>query len=285
MDKTTAEHYFRGNDDLTVDFPARDDRPGIQNWDTTTTQSGSTVPLARKWTGDYSWIVTVVPSSNAARNGMARDPEGFAYDVSVVVFYKRVLPPDAPATSLSTANLTDYWNVMGQNERAVNATVISTGPNGGELLLTDWDTTATTSAFDGLKSGEWIMLCGPHPNSNVNSATTPPTGEPRFVLNWYQVVSIEGKETKLNALGTVYPSPTDNLQRRLITVRGAEWPWQPASNLADYSQSSNNLCVAICRGAVAVHTKSIRLENPGSSQVSFGGGGSGASTVPTHMLP
>ncbi len=81
-----AEHFFRGNDDLTVDLPARDDRPGIQRWDTT--NNGQT-PLARQWNGDYSWIVSVVPTTNAARDGMAHGPEGFAYDVSVVVFYKR----------------------------------------------------------------------------------------------------------------------------------------------------------------------------------------------------
>ena len=66
----------------------------MQNWDTANV-SGTQTPLARQWTGDYSWIVTVVPTTNAARDGMARNPEGFAYDVSVVVFYKRVLPADA----------------------------------------------------------------------------------------------------------------------------------------------------------------------------------------------
>ena len=83
MDETMAEHYFRGNDDLTVDFPprdnldfrSRDDRPSMQTWDTTTTTTAGTTPLARKWTGDYSWIVTVVPTTNAARDGMATIPK------------------------------------------------------------------------------------------------------------------------------------------------------------------------------------------------------------------
>jgi hypothetical protein len=88
MDRITAEHYFRGGDDLATDLPDRDDRPAAQNWDVD--KNGT--PLARQWTGDYSWLVTVVPTTNAALEGIARNPEGFAYDVSVVVFYKRVLP-------------------------------------------------------------------------------------------------------------------------------------------------------------------------------------------------
>src|SRR5262249_12403751 len=82
MDKTTAAHYSRGSEDLSYDFPARDDRPAIQMWDT----NGQT-PLARKWAGDYSWIVTVAPTSNAARDAIAKNPEGSEYNVSVVVFY------------------------------------------------------------------------------------------------------------------------------------------------------------------------------------------------------
>src|SRR6185369_1595868 len=82
LDKTMAENLFRGNDDLSVDFPARDDRPGIQTWDTNTPVGGSAVPLVRKSIGDYSWIVSVAPTTNAARDGMVRNPEGFSYDVS-----------------------------------------------------------------------------------------------------------------------------------------------------------------------------------------------------------
>jgi hypothetical protein len=93
FDATLAEHYFRGNDDLAIDLPERDDRPAQQRWD-----AADGEPLARQWVGDYSWIVTVVPTSRTARDGMARNPESYAYDVSVVVFYKRVLPSTAPLT-------------------------------------------------------------------------------------------------------------------------------------------------------------------------------------------
>jgi hypothetical protein len=276
MDPTVAEHYARSSDDLTVDFPARDDRPGMQNWDTNVSKAGDTVPLARKWTGDYSWIATVAPPTNAARDGMATNPEGFAYDVSVVVFYKRLLPDTADVTFPLYTDQTRYQAAMGTGERAVKASVVSTGLNGGELLLSDWGDAKDAngkamSAFDQLKSGQWIMLCGPHPNSS--------TSEPRLVLKWYQVVSIE---PATSAAGWYYDSTMD---QRIVTVRGPEWPWQPSTVAANVS---NDLCVAICKGAVAVHTKSIRLE-AGINEATFnnaaGAGGTTTGSTGTTQFP
>jgi hypothetical protein len=257
MDKTMAEHYFRRSDDLSTELPDRDDRPVHQNWDYVENLDGSKSPLARQWTGDYSWIVTVAPTTNAARDGIARNPESHAYDVSVVVFHKRALPEDAQsAYSTYGSNLTDYYNFVGENERAVKATIVSTGLNGGEILLDAWDD--PKSPFDGLKVSQWIMLCGPHPNSTMT--------EPRFVLNWYQVLAIDSEAAGLDP-------PLNPSTQRLVTVRGPQWPWTPATDLAYGNDVSNNLCAAICRGAVAVHTKTLRLENPRSSPVTFGSGG------------
>ncbi len=264
MDDTMADFYFEGNDDLVTELPDRDDRPATQNWDTTVDASGNSIPVARQWAGDYSWIVTVVPGTNAARNGMARNPESHAYEVSVVVFYKRPLPEQPedvyPNIGSDTAQ---YLSVMSQGERAVRASIVSTGLNGGELLLTDLGEDVTKkSAFEGLRTSQWIMLCGPHPNSTM--------AEPRFSLNWYQVITVDREGTGVQGF--------DQTKSRLVTVRGPQWPWSPfdprvnsPANLA-----SNNLCVAICRGAVAVHSRTIRLENPrsvGSQAVAFGGGG------------
>jgi hypothetical protein len=243
MDQTTADFYFRGNDDLATDFPSRDDRPARQNWETTVV-SNTNIPLAREWAGDYSWIVSVVPTTNDARDGLSRNPEGYTYNVSVVVFYKRPLPSE-PATSSATSA------AAASSERVVGASIISSGLSGGEILLTEIADN-TTSPFESLKKGEWIMLCGPHPNT---TATTP-----RFVMNWYQVLSIEGADQKLDQYGQPSSNPSE-LPRRLIAVRGPQWPWQPTYN-AGYGSAgiSNDLCVGICRGAVAVHTKTMRLE-------------------------
>src|SRR4029078_2799992 len=103
------------------------------------------------------------------------------------------------------------------NERMVGAKIISTGMNGGEILLSELIVNGKPDIVDGggrkvspfehLKSGQWIMLCGPHPNSTFDTPKPPAGGEPRFVLNWYQVVSIEGRESRLNYQGTADPAP------------------------------------------------------------------------------
>jgi hypothetical protein len=258
LDRSMAESLCRGSDDLAYDFPQRADRPAMQNWDTAASTSGQ-IPLARKWTGDYSWIASVVPTTNAGRDGMARNPEGFSYNVSVVVFYKRGMPSTPPTVNSEMIDASSY-------ERAVGAKILSTGTNGGEVLLTQLYAgnspvdSLTASPFDNLKAGQWIMLCGPHPNS---SAT-----EPRFVLNWYQVLSID----KVGA-GVQNFNPS---RQRVVAVRGPEWPWQPRLSYPSAQQNSNaallsdDLCAGIFKGAVAVHTKTLRLESPAGG--AFGSG-------------
>ena len=276
LDKTMADSMSRSSDDLAYDFPQRDDRPAMQNWDFEDANNNGKPDLgesalARKWTGDYSWIASVVPTTNAARDGMARNPEGFAYDVSVVVFYKRSLPSTPPLTSTQVPDAVAH-------ERSVSAAVISTGMNGGELLLTQQFApngfsldSVSASPFDSLKAGQWIMLCAPHPNSSVE--------EPRFVLNWYQVLSID-------KTGAGIPG-FDSAKQRVVAVRGTEWPWQPrlsypsSQQSSDVAKLSDDLCVGVFKGAVAVHTKTLRLESP------LGGSyGSGTSMItPPGVTP
>jgi hypothetical protein len=259
MNSVTAEHYFRGSDDLASDLPDRDDRPAEQNWDTLPLgPAGAAMPAARQWAGDYSWLVTVVPTTTAARDGMAHNPEGHAYDVSVVVFYKRAFPPGAAQVFTSSTGAPDFLATMGGYERAVTAKIVSTGLSGGEVLLEALPDGISESPYDSLRTGQWIMLCGPHPNSS--------NSEPRFSLNWYQVVTVD-----TNAPGVIDPAKA--AMQRVVALRGPQWPWQPAANLTSVAEPSNNLCVGICRGAVAVHTKTLRLENPRTSTVSFGAGG------------
>jgi pilin/secretion family protein with methylation motif len=275
MDDTMADFYFEGNDDLVTELPDRDDRPATQNWDTTVDRNGNSIPMARQWEGDYSWIVTVVPSTNAGRNGMARNPESHAYEVSVVVFYKRPLPGQSEDMYADFGQrLPEYLSNMSQNERAVQARVVSTGLNGGELLLTDFgEDYNKKSAFDGLRTSQWIMLCGPHPNSTV--------AEPRFSLNWYQVITVDREGVGVR----VGNRPFDPKIDRLITVRGPQWPWTPNDPAVNNDRAADNLCVAICRGAVAVHSRTIRLENPHSASsqaVAFGAGGNPNLNLPPY---
>jgi hypothetical protein len=251
MDETTAGRMCIPSDDLVTDFPPRTDRPASQNWEIANV-SGTSMPLSRQSRPDYSWIVTVAPTTKEAREGLSRDPESHSYSVSVVVFYKRQFPTDPGTVATATGSNKAFSDAIGESERAVQAEVVSTGLNGGELLLTDLKDNSTKSPFENLKTGQWIMLCGPHPNSS--------TSDPRFVLNWYQVLAIDGKDRRLNSQGTEYPAPpATDPERRLVTLRGPQWPWQPGGAL------STRLCAGICRGAVAVHTKTLHLEGPHST--------------------
>jgi Tfp pilus assembly protein PilV len=270
MSVAVAERMFSSNDDLATDLPEKGDQPATQSFrlasaDLNGDGNNKNDPLARQSRGDYSWIISVTPDGTAARDALARNPESFDYEVSVVVFYKRVLP------KLEPQNLNDMRSnleLLLSNEREVRAKVVSTGPAGGELLLERFNgDLSPESAFAGLKAGQWILLCGPHPNST--DAT------PRFVLHWYQVLTIEGKDVRLNGTGTTTPAPAAaDPERRLVTVRGPEWPWQP-NITAGSPNLSNWLCAGIMPGAVAVHTKKLRLE--GSLSSAYGAGWSSGS--------
>jgi hypothetical protein len=142
--------------------------------------------------------------------------------------------------------------------------------NGGELLLTDWSTTPPftvvdannkpVNAFDQLRTGQWVFVCGPHPNSSMS--------EPRLALNWYQVLAIDTPVSGM--LGYDVNKP-----QKVVSLRGPQWPWQPPSGY-NSPDASANLCVGIFRGAVAVHSKTMRLEGHGSAfSVSSGGASAG----------
>ena len=254
MNAVLADRLFSSNDDLAMDLPAARDKPSIQRLDISSVDlngNGTSTddPLTRQSRGDYSWIVTVSPTTAEARNALALDPSRASYEVSVAVFYKRIVGRNVPKDDADfTANL----ELLSRTERIVNARVVSTGLNGGELLLTAVEPT-NDNPFDNLKTGNWIMLCGPHPNSTQE--------RPMFVARWYRVMSIEGKNSRLDDQG-IPTSDTTQPERRLISVRGPQWPWQPESNgdLTNDYYLGNLLCAAIVPNVVAVHAKTIRLE-------------------------
>ena len=242
LDKVMAAELCQMKDDLSYDFPNRDDRPATAAYEMSTDK---TVPLVRPWRGDYSWIATVAPSTDEARDRIPFSTESVICDVSVVVLHKRTIPGNF------TGATADYPD-LSSPERSVAASVVSTGLNGGELLLRDTgDGLVSGDAFKNLKSGYFIMLCGPHPNSSPSA--------PRFVLLWYQVIAVD------SSLGSII---TDSTKQRLVTLRGPEWPWQPApGGPRDFTHLSSDLCVGIVKGAVAVHTRSIALQNSSHSGI------------------
>jgi hypothetical protein len=274
FDAAVTNRRFASSDDLALELSSQQDKPAVQRWELGNLDGGSVADdrLARQSRGDYSWLVTVSPTTPEARDGLATDPSAHFYEVSVVVFYKRPLGSSAPQTSDERFANLDFLKA---NERVTTARVVSTGLSGGEVLLTripPFSGSPTTpqepeeSPFEILKTGQWVLICGPHPNSTDE--------RPMAVARWYRVLSIEGK-----ADGVI----TDPANERVVALRGPQWPWQPAPYLtaAYNSYLSNALYVCIPTGAVAVHAKTIRLE--GNSV--WGGGGAASdsgSPLPGH---
>lgn len=123
------------------------------------------------------------------------------------------------------------------SERLVAGNVVSTGTGGGEILLTRLDDGIATDPFEELRQGQWVMVSGPHPNSTL--------AEPLFFTQWYRVLAIDDEER-----GPVVNSKA----QRLVGLRGPDWPWE----------STARVRVGLFPGAVAVHTKTMRLESFGS---------------------
>lgn len=145
-------------------------------------------------------------------------------EVSTVVFHKRRLE--------SVPTDEDSMKVSAAGERMAKGSIVSTGLSGGEVLLTPVADGLPETPFNVLKKGEWVMLCGPAPSSAAEN--------PQFVARWYRVLSIEDEGTG-----------------KLVSLRGPQWPWEPQTGS---NALSNNLCVGIFPGAVAVHAKTVQLE-------------------------
>ncbi len=240
-----ARASFSTSEDIALTLPDSGDEPAQGLWE----QLPGGLPATRQARGEYSWLITVSPDSSAARDALVMSPDAYPYEVSAVVFHKRVVGAGNDA-ALS-------------NERLVNARVVSSNPSGGDLLL-ERRTLAedanlagdaiSTSPFENLRVGQHLMLTGPHPLSTAS--------QPRLVLNWYRVLSIEsegrpnlnGEEVQLG----VVPGTSD---RVLVSLRGPDWPWQPAPSLTTPTHLSNDLRVGILPGIVSVHTQTMRLES------------------------
>lgn len=231
-----TESLFQSLDDIASDLPEENNIPGQTLWDTAdVNNNGQQQALARQSRGDYSWIATICPTTVQARDALFTDPGSHLYDVSVVVFYKRLL-----------------GNILGmiENETVVRGHVANTGTGGGEIIFNvESAINGNLNAVKNLKVGQYVMVTGPHSESSAES--------PKLFLQWYRVLAIE----------EVTGFDNDNLPEVLVALRGPDWPWIPTANLQDETQVSNDLRIGIFPGAVAVHTKTMRLG---------GGGGSGS---------
>jgi hypothetical protein len=228
-----AEATMRLHDDVTVSLPVEDDRPGIQRWITvdnnpttgaannTPNSFGDDTPLTRAYSGNYSWLATVVPQSIASLVAMQPanlDYGAYNYDVSVAVFLKREGEP---------SETTERW---------LSAVL---GP-GGDLLLYSNSGSAMADVDDALediRASHWIALAGMHPNGT-------------FLLKWYKLLSLDD-ETDTSS--TQFYGNSYNAVRHAM-VAGPDWP-QPTTG-----QTVQNLRVLLVPNVIAVATQSLKLE-------------------------
>ncbi|QDT70802.1 hypothetical protein MalM25_37580 [Planctomycetes bacterium MalM25] len=251
LQEPLAREFFSAADDLAQHFPVSGDDPVRQRWQNWTPGTGDYFASSRQSQGDYSWIISVAPSSSTARDALVTRPDAYPVEVSVVVFHKRTAARGLQATA--------------EAERLVTARVATAGPSGGELLLTRRPSVAEggvdpePSPFEDLRAGQYVMVVGPHPLSTNT--------RPQLAVRWCRVLNIEdtGQPTLPGGQPTL-----DRDKQILVALRGPDWPWQQANNLELGgnpgepplgTRLSNDLRVAILPGAVAVHTKTMRLES------------------------
>jgi hypothetical protein len=226
-----AQQLFSAPDDLALTLPNDNDSPAQGLWDVIEGVAGRPA-AARLANRDYSWLLTVAPASSAGLNAFATKPDAYPVEVSSVVFHKRALGKGTQGRL--------------ESERTVNADVLQSGASGGELLLyRRASDPVTASPFEGLRTGQYVVVFGPHPLSN--------SAKPMLALRWCRVLSIEKQGP--SPLG-VASQPLDGENRVLISVRGPDWPWAGTG-----SPVATNLRVGILPGVVAVHTKTMRLES------------------------
>lgn len=167
MSSKVSETIFRLHDDVTNELPKENDRPGMQRWATDLNGAPQNEPwrhtlLARQYAGSYSWLATVVPTSNYGPNALQPFDSRFKnelYEVSVAVFNKREVLPSA------------------ESERMLSATLVSSQ----EVQLFDpgFDPAVLEAAMKDIRPGHWIALTGVHET----------TGQ--FMLKWYRLMGYD----------------------------------------------------------------------------------------------
>ena len=181
LTNSVAETIFRLRDDLSVDFPENSDQPSVQLWQV---DSGGQL-LTRQYNGRYSWLATVVPTTDEALIGLqpARGESSYSYDVSVVIFHRRVMTPSLDTERLIEAELLD----------------------GGELVLfvdRNENSSVVDAAVEDVRPGNWICLMG------VNQRT----GD--FLMKWYRLLSLDDETQTNGSYGA----------ERHAMLYGPDWP-------------------------------------------------------------
>ncbi|MBA4104545.1 MAG: hypothetical protein C0485_02220 [Pirellula sp.] len=239
-----AETIFRLHDDVTNELPKENDRPGIQRWTAVDSRGGTpnNTPndpsddtlLARSYTGNYSWLATVVPTSADSLAALQPLNSRFGsdlYEVSVAVFNKREpLPPSAATERLIEAQM------LQGNELVIYGT--NSDPN---LAIENVD-----NAAEGIRAGNWIAVAGVHPTTGA------------FLLKWYRILSIDNETQEnqqiLNATGSL----TGNYPVRRAMLDGPDWP---LADLGSGVRADITPRAILLPGVISVATQMLPMES------------------------
>lgn len=244
-----AENMVMASDDLAQEFGEDADAPSQQQL-----FFQDSLPYTREFRGDYSYMLTVVPTTPESRTALASDPASHYYDVSAVVFYKRVLG------ETFESGAADHLPTL-TGERLVRAAVVTEGIGGGQLTLFSARSAQiehpalqnAESPLEKLRGGGWIMLVGPHPASTNQ--------RPYLFAQWYRVIA---KESTGDLDG-------DGREDADVFVTGPDWPWPALENPVSPSNYLANpgtrvpldLRAIIVPDVASVHTRTMKLQ-PGT---------------------
>jgi hypothetical protein len=208
-----AERIFYWEDDtiVTINDSDPDLRPrqNFRSWDgglksaplpyraveDDTAPSGSCEPLLREGRGDYSWLLTVTPSSSELELPAT---EKKTFEVSTVVFHKRDFTFDrsAPIPPERMAEVDPSF-----------AGIAGAGASDIPLVAPATLSTEKQLEYLKVKPNQWLMLVGDVQDERFAS------GERDRVAKWYRVISIDDELTTTPSANTV----------RWVTVTGPEW--------------------------------------------------------------
>jgi hypothetical protein len=254
MPPAVADLIFRSGDDLVFEIPDQGDQPArllYDDFDHDADPGTPPLPIRRQTSGDYSWLVTIGPCYSFETKYQQTEPKyrpfnylatgrdpALAHKVSVVVFHKRDLL--FPSGTGAETEL---------NERQVIAHVLSSGPDGGEVRLTADD---DPRELNGMRTGEWVLMFGQYP---LDESLSPV--QRRWFMEWYQIVAMD--------LG-YDDAPTGVAEgTRIVSLKGPRWPYSTKDviRMASGNVPASLLPrVGLVKGAISVHTKTMRLESP-----------------------
>lgn len=210
-------------------FQSRDDvivTPGTTPESATTAKFDTAV--RRDYQGEYSWAAMIAPTSPGVKplsvSGYGVPYSEQSCQLSIIVFYRRSLSTLVDKDTISIAELPAGIT----RERTVNVVSFDGGGiAGGEVTI------KPTGAYDAMvKIGEYVLMYQA-PSGTIGQSDYKP-----YRAQWYRVLGADKFVASNN---------------RQITLTGPDW---------DTSNGYNTPQIIIFDGAVAVYTKSIRLEGP-----------------------